>query len=245
VGVYQLLGEMHKTVGAIDAPLFQHMWKRAGVRDRSVKALFSSGLLYTTPGTVRFTTFGQRTTLLVRALNGDEDLSGLTTKLGHLYPQLKPFDLITSQVTDYVLEVFGVRRDFIRLYLCSPWIRLEQRQWDKLKAAVWGAREKYADVQIFVITQPKDGYKDKYAWQRTTEEFRALGAQVAVNAKLHAKLYISEPGPQGGTHYAVFGSENLTGAGNVELALKVENDNEILGKLTAFFLTIQAQSHLP
>ena len=67
VGVYQLLGEMHKTVGAIDAPLFQHMWKRAGVRDRSVKALFSSGLLYTTPGTVRFTTFGQRTTLLVRA----------------------------------------------------------------------------------------------------------------------------------------------------------------------------------
>jgi hypothetical protein len=244
-GVYRLIGQVYAATDALQSGVFQQMCRSSGVRDQDVLALFEAGLLYRTPGTVRVTTFGQRVTLLVRALNGDEELASLIQKLGHLYPQLKPYDLITSQVTDYVLDVFGVRRDFIRLYLCSPWIRLEQRQWDKLRAAVWGAREKYSNVQVLVITQPERGYKDKYAWQRTTEELGRLGAQVVVNDKLHAKLYISEPGPQGGTHYAVFGSENLTGAGNVELALKIENDNEILGKLTAFFLGIQAQSQLP
>jgi hypothetical protein len=244
-GVYRLVGEMYKVANTIQPSIYEQMCQSAGVSQRVSQDLFDEGVLYKTPGTVRITPFGQRVTLLLKAINGDEDLSVLIQKLGHLYPQLKPYDLITSSVTDYVLDIFGIRRDFIRLYLCSPWIRLEQRQWDKLRAAVWGAREKYTDVQVLVITQPEKGYRDKKAWIQTTRELTRLGAQIVVNDKLHAKLYISEPGPLGGTHYAVFGSENLTGAGNVELAFKVENDNEILTKLTAYFTDIQFKSQLP
>ncbi len=243
-GVYRLVSETYKAAKALVPPVFDEMCRSAAIDEAALRALFEAGLFYKTPGSIGVTTFGQRVTLLLRALNGDEELASLVQRLGHLYPELKPYDLVTNRVTDYVLEVFELRRDFIRLYICSPWIRLEQRQWDKLRAAVWGAREKYSDVQLLVITQPERGYKDKYAWQRTVEEFRLLAAQVVFNERLHAKLYISEPGPKGGTHYAVFGSENLTGAGNVELAIKVENDNEILAKLTAFFLDIQAQSQL-
>jgi hypothetical protein len=38
------------------------------------------------------------------------------------------------------------------------------------------------------------------------------------------------------------GSENLTGRGNTELAIKVENDNSILFNLTEYFNTIYYQA---
>ena len=78
----------------------------------------------------------------------------------------------------------------------------------------------------------------------TLKELRALGATIMTHRKLHAKLYISEPGPRGGSFYAVFGSENLTGANNIELGLKVENDNEMLTRLRDFFLEIEEESTL-
>lgn len=62
--------------------------------------------------------------------------------------------------------------------------------------------------------------------------------------RLHAKLYISEPGPYGGIHYAIFGSENLTGRRNIELGIKIENDNELLRNLTKFFREIQEESKI-
>jgi hypothetical protein len=113
----------------------------------------------------------------------------------------------------------------------------------KFRSAILAASQKYSDLQIFVITLPLDRYNDPEGIN-TVRELKALGAQVMIHRKLHAKLYISEPGPLGGTHYAVFGSENLTGANNIELGIKVESDNEILSKLSAFFLDIQQGSQL-
>jgi hypothetical protein len=90
---------------------------------------------------------------------------------------------------------------------------------------------------------PLDRYRDANAFA-TLSELQLLGATIMTHRKLHAKLYISEPGPRGGSFYAIFGSENLTGANNIELALKVENDNEMLTRLRDFFLEIEQESNL-
>jgi len=77
-------------------------------------------------------------------------------------------------------------------------------------------------------------------------EFLAeLGADFVVHKNLHAKLYICEPGANGRFHYAIFGSENLTGAGWVELGVRVEGDRYMMGRLTQFFEAVYAASELP
>ena len=39
-----------------------------------------------------------------------------------------------------------------------------------------------------------------------------------------------------------FGSENLTAAQNIELGIRIDNNNEILGKLTLFFREIEEEA---
>ncbi|MCL0056645.1 hypothetical protein M1N82_03005 [Dehalococcoidia bacterium] len=46
----------------------------------------------------------------------------------------------------------------------------------------------------------------------------------------------------GGLHSAIFGSENLTAAQNIELGIRIDNNNEILGKLTLFFREIEEEA---
>jgi hypothetical protein len=90
---------------------------------------------------------------------------------------------------------------------------------------------------------PLERYRDKKAFE-TIKILKQIGAEIVVNPRLHAKLYMSEPGPLGGSHYAIFGSENLTGRGNIELAIKIENDNEILRKLNQYFYEIWQESQI-
>jgi hypothetical protein len=102
----------------------------------------------------------------------------------------------------------------------------------------------YPNLQIRVITVPLNQYNNQKAAKMTLGALKQLGAAIVTNTKLHAKLYIVEPGPLGGSHYAILGSENLTGKGNIELAIKVENDNDILKKLDQYFFDIWQNSTL-
>jgi hypothetical protein len=161
-----------------------------------------------------------------------------------LYPSLKPYEIITHDVTNYFIDSLNRSPDFIRLSICSPWISLNETQLTKLQEAILKASRLYPRLEIYVITKPKAEYAH---WEGAIDTFEMLiqfQAQIMTNSKLHTKLYMSEPGPYGGSHYAILGSENLTGKKNVEIAVKIQNDNDILRKLNRYFFNISEKSNI-
>jgi hypothetical protein len=223
--------------------LIQQLREECSASTGSLDELFRMGLLRNDEDRVSISTAGQKCTLLLKAVNGAADLPDTFNRLTVLFPQVQQYYLIEGNVTDYVVDTLNARRDFIRLYICSPWIRLREPYFSRLSSAVEACRIAYPQLQIFVITLPLDRYNDAHA-VLTLRNLQALGATVMTHRKLHAKLYVSQPGPLGGSQYAVVGSENLTGANQIELAIKIENENEMLGRLVQFFLEIEAESTL-
>lgn len=238
-GVFQFLDGLLGAAARIqshDVPAVSH---KVGMTTDTFSDLTQVGILGTSTDGFYLSQLGQKTALLLRAVNDTEALAEVLGKLSDLYPGLRPYELITHDVTNFFIDNLFSRTDFIRIYICSPWIRLDDEHLEKVRAAL--ARSPYAEVEINVITLPMHRYNDARAL-RTVRHLKNLGAEVFTNERLHAKLYISEPGPRGGSQYAIFGSENLTGRKNIELGLKIENDNELLGKLANFFRSIQFDS---
>jgi len=242
-GVYSFLDSVYESPEVIPSAEMANFLNEVGMSDDALSDLALAGLLGESPDGFYISSLGKKVTLLLRAINGKEEIYDIFRKLTYLYPQLKPYELLTSNITDFFIDSLSYRTDFIRIYICSPWIRLEQEQLGKVKQAIFKATSRYKNIQIFVITLPTNRYRDKKAIE-TLKELKQLGAEIMTHEKLHAKLYISEPGPYGGIHYAIFGSENLTGRKNIELGMKIENDNEILWKLTDFFRSIQEESEI-
>ena len=245
-GAFSFLDKFCETHKIFSSTEVTDLINELGITDRLFSDLFSAGLLEGTTSGLYISSLGERVALLLRAVNDKEDLAEVYRKLTYLYPELKPYELITEDITGLFIDTLLSRSDFIRIYICSPWIRLEEEQLDRIKNSVLKAINKYDNIQIFIITLPLRRYHYPEGLTNGVTELRRLGAEVTVmtNAKLHAKLYISEPGPHGGVHWAIFGSENLTGRQNIELGIRIENDNEILGKLTNFFREIQEEGEL-
>src|SRR6516225_4478752 len=200
-GVFSLLDRLLQFQGPLSFSLFEEVRLGSAAEENVAADLFNNGLLATDAEKVLITTLGQKLTLLLRAINDRDELTQTFHKLGNLFPYLQRFHLIEGNITEYVVEAINTRRDFVRLYICSPWIRLKEPHLQRLKAAVLASRYHYPQLQILVITLPADRYKDINALT-TLKELRALGATIMTHRKLHAKLYISEPGPRGGSFYA-------------------------------------------
>jgi len=243
-GAYQFLDRIFEYQDVVQSQDLVQLIDEMNISQDLFSELADAGLFIGTPDGFYVSSLGERVTLLLRGINGEEELSEVFRKLTYLYPELRPYELLTEDITGYFIDSLILRPDFISVYICSPWIRLEQDQLGKVKQAVLKARRRYPNLQIFVITKPRRGYRN---WQASVETFKvlkSLGAEIVTNEKLHAKLYISEPGPHGGAHYAIFGSENLTGLRNIELSIKIENENELLGKLTHYFREIRNESQI-
>ena len=243
-GAYQFLDRIYEYQDVVQSQDLAQLIDETNISQDLFSELTDAGLFIGTPDGFYISSLGKRVTLLLRGINGQEEISEVFRKLTYLYPELRPYELITEDITSYFVDSLLVRPDFIRVYICSPWIRLEQGHLEKVKQAVSQAKRRYENLQIFVITKPRKGYRNWQASVETFEVLRSLGAEIVTNERLHAKLYISEPGPYGGAQYAIFGSENLTGRQNIELAIKIENDNEILRKLTGFFFEIREESKI-
>lgn len=235
--------DAHRVLSSVEV---SGLIKEAGITDRLFSDLSSVGLLEGTTSGFYISSLGEKVVLLLRAVNDKEDLTEVYRKLTYLYPGLKPYELITESITDFFINTLFSNPDFIRIYICSPWIRLEEEQLGKIKSSISKAMSRYSTIQIFIVTLPLSRYNYPEGLTNGVIELKRLGVEVIVmtNAKLHAKLYISEPGPHGGVHWAIFGSENLTGRKNIELGIKIENDNEILRRLTNFFLEIQEEAKI-
>jgi len=76
--------------------------------------------------------------------------------------------------------------------------------------------------------------------QPRTGFLKSLGAEIVLNPRVHAKLYIREPGLSGGLQTAIVGSENLTVPKYAELGLKIINDGVMIDRLRGVFFDIYA-----
>lgn len=242
-GAYSLLNKIYERRDIIDSAEITDLIEKIGISNDLFSDLTNSGLFIESPNGFYLSSLGRKVTLLLRALNEEEEISEVFRQLTYLYPSLRPYELITEGITDYFINSLYTRPDFIRVYICSPWIRLHDDHVGKIKNAISKASKRYISLQILIITLPLERYHDGKATE-TLKLLKQLGAEIVTNARLHTKLYLSEPGPYGGSHYAIMGSENLTGRGNIELAIKIENDNEILRKLNLYFYDIWQNSQI-
>lgn len=183
---------------------------------------------------IGLTPFGVRALLLARALNG-ADLGTVIDALRRLDPTAGRYVLVQEGMRTKFLEDLVSRPGFGRLYLCSPWIRMEDREAELLQTAVLHNRE--PDPEILVLTRPVDNLVP--AGARVLQQ---VGGKFFLNGGLHTKLYIREPGRRGGVLMAIVGSENLTRSRYLELGIKVQGDSQLVSQLVRYFLQVTAYS---
>ncbi len=232
---YQLLSNMYIKNKVITTSELSELITDAGLADNVFQKLENAGLVLNAPHGFYLSSLGTRTATLLRVINGDEDVVHAFNAIRTREGGFGNYQLIESDITGHFIERINQKADFIRLYVCSPWIRLEKDELLNFEQTIIRAKRRYPKSQVMVITLPKKRYNNWAASKDTFQMLLDLGADVVTNTKLHAKLYISEPGPAGGAEYAILGSENLTGKKNTELAIQIENDNEILKNLRGFF----------
>ncbi len=232
---YQLLSNMYVQSKVIPSSELSEMMTDIGLTGSAFQKMENAGLVLSAPHGFYLSSFGTRTATLLRVINGDEDVVHAFNGIRAREYGFGNYQLIESDITGHFIERINQKADFIRLSVCSPWIRLEKDELLNFEQTIIRARKRYPKSQVMVITLPKGRYNNWAASKDTFQMLLDLGADVVTNTKLHAKLYISEPGPAGGTEYAILGSENLTGKKNTELAIQIENDNEILRNLRNFF----------
>lgn len=187
---------------------------------------------------IRITEDGSEAYLLLRVINGaslesviDELSSGMRRR----------FSLITRDITGAFFEMLSHIPRPKEILICSPWIRLSDNH---LKVLSRLARR---GVKISVITKPLPSTKSgeiSPSWKpqilKTIKWLVENRIETVVHPRLHSKLYIIN------TDYssvAIFGSENLTAAGNIELGIKV-TDGYIIGKLINYWDDIFSESQI-
>ena len=153
---------------------------------------------------------------------------------------VKEFELLTENVTDTFLEMIFKRRIFQNIYLCSPWIQIKEQKRKLLQKVIMDSKKSLGEkMNILVIVRPPN-LETEFGKKinETLQWLKKLGSDISLVKRLHTKLYIAEPGPSGGLFFAIFGSENLTGARNIELGIKILNNASILNKLITYFFDI-------
>ncbi len=199
--------------------------------------LISTGVLQILGLDFGLSTFGIRTFVLLEALNGG-DLRSAYQRLSNLDSTLHSYELVAEGMTDAFLENLRARPGFLRIYLCSPWIGLTDRNRTLLVHALHSAESRGERPELLVITRPSgDGGPPP-----GIAPLQELGATVFLNARLHTKLYIREPGKRGGYSMAVVGSQNLTRSHHLELGIRINSDSTMIRQLIAYFWSISNES---
>lgn len=186
---------------------------------------------------MELTDVGREAFLLTQVING-RTLDSVVTQLSKL--RESSFSLVTQDICGCFLSLLKNRQDVEEVYICSPWIRLGDNYLSDLDRIVRKASKRIA---FRIITRPPLELSGSIRlWRiqslKTMEWFRKHGAELLKLRKLHTKLYCAV-----GYNWqtAIFGSENLTEAGNVELGIRVD-DERITQKLLNYFNRIYCNS---
>ena len=239
-GAHELLQTLDKQPWMKYAELYE-LGKELGVDDPDllIDSLSDLGCISKVGKSFNLTVYGKKNLLLMDAIGG-EDLRDIFRKLWYLYPHLRSYELVTEGMTQKFVSTLYSRPEFRRIYLCSPWIDMDK---DTRKTFLQAKRkaEKYQGVsaEIFVMTRPID---EKRPWafrlSKNLKWLYSLGAEIVTHKNLHSKLYVVEPGMKGGLLMAIFGSENLTRGQNIELGIKITNDNILVNALIKYFVNL-------
>ena len=123
---YQLLSNMYTQSKVIPNSELSEMMTDTGLADSVFKKLENAGLVLTTPHGFYLSSLGTRTATLLRVINGDEDVVHAFNAIRAREGGFGNYQLIESDITGHFIERINQKADFIRLYVCSPWIRLEK-----------------------------------------------------------------------------------------------------------------------
>ena len=191
---------------------------------------------------VRITEDGLEAYLFACVING-ASLQSVTNQLSLITRDR--FSLLTRDLTGVFFEELDLLREPTDILLCSPWIRLNEKQRQILLQAI--GRQKGMRFKGAAIIRPQNLISEqdyslatwKYQVINTVRWLVKNGINVATNPRLHTKLFIFD----GPSATAIFGSENLTGAQNIELGMKI-TDEILVQKLINYWEDIYSRSRL-
>lgn len=227
-----------------DEEFILDLMNRHGVNNTSsiLPQVISSGILGSMNSDYFLSKLGKRSLHLINGLNGGS-LSYVFDKLNQIFPSLTRYEIVTDGMTDVFISGLNSKPDFRRLFICSPWIGLNNKRKAKLASAIYKAESNFNNkVSITVITRPISSEDPSY--DKFLDSFRfliSMGAEIVLNKSLHSKLFIRDPGVKGGLRLCIVGSENLTRSHNIELGIKITNDSQMHTKLIRYFYSIYSR----
>jgi len=237
-GVYQLLEDIlnRQEVPESDMPLLAADRGIASL-EKLIEDLIQRMLIQKAGSYFYLTDQGRRVWHLMRGING-ANIANVIHHLTLLDPHLRPYEIVREGMTSQFICGLLSQPDFKRILICSPWLHLRDKMLRKFYQAVYFAQEK-GEIEVVVISRPLDKRASGYqAFFKTFSALEKIGAEIVTHDDLHAKIYIRDQGPAGGLRLAICGSENLTGSRNIELGVRITNDNVIINKLISHFFEI-------
>ncbi len=212
---------------------------------RSPEAVFeelrAAGFFAGRPLGLAVTTYGYRSLLFVSGALGEAS-DRVFDELRVIEPTLRRYELVREGMTSRFIKSLLTEPSFQRLYLCSPWINLQNDDFGRLAVAWDKARRSLArPPELLVLVQTPAKPEVRESLERLKGRLKAFDAQIVEKPRLHSKLYIREPGPSGGLWLAIVGSENLTRQKWIELGIEIRNDSYILSRLRNYFFEISGR----
>jgi hypothetical protein len=182
---------------------------------------------------------GRRLAVLLDAIETG-NITDAFDRLGRMDALDQRYELVREGMTEQFVDSLLYRPDFGRIYIASPWLNPTPKQLAKMKAAVDRLRSLGQKVDISVVTRPPDASPPGSVNGLST--FRALGARIFFNRRLHTKLYVREPSVAGGLLMAIVGSQNFTRSTHIELGIKITSDTRLIQQLIAYHFDLCTHS---
>ncbi len=198
--------------------------------------LLNSNILQTIGQRFGLSAYGRKLSLLISAING-ADIENVFFRLRRIDGQQPTYELVRKGMTTEFFTSLIDRPGVGALYICSPWINPLEEDCKRLKYAMTDEERRTGiRPRLQVVTRPPE------TQPRGTETgldcFREVGGTVYYHKKLHSKLYIREPGLNGGLLLAIVGSENLTRSSWLELGIMVNGDDWMVNQLIGYFVNL-------
>lgn len=202
--------------------------------------LRAAGFFISRPTGIALSSRAYRALLFISGALGAKS-DAVYDELRSLEPGLSRYELVREGMTARFIKGLLTEPGFQRLYISSPWINLLKEDLGRLATALMNARKSLArDPEILILAQrPSPDFPEMI---KTLQTLRSLGATVVEKSRLHSKLYMREPGPNGGLSLAIVGSENLTRPKWIELGIEIRNDSYILSRLRSYFFEVFGRS---
>jgi len=240
-GAYELLGLLAQNMNLTESLIVEKLSKILPSKEtmKLIRELSAVAFIRFVPRYeyLELTDIGREAFLLAKVING-VSLDSVVNQLSRL--QSSSFSLVTQDICGCFLSIMKSRLDVEDVYICSPWIRLSDSYLADLEEII---RKTRAGIDFRIITRPPLELTDSPpAWRKqslkTLQWFKEHKGDLVKLRKLHTKLYCAI-----GSNWqiALFGSENLTEAGNFELGIRVD-DERMTQKLLSHFNRIYSHS---